>query len=42
MSIFASRNVEAIVDRARDFQASAVDVTPVGLREIFLQTVEEN
>ena len=42
MSIFASCNVEAIVERARDFQASTVDVTPVGLREIFLQTVEEN
>jgi ABC-2 type transport system ATP-binding protein len=42
ISIFASRNVEAIVERARDFQASTVDVTPVGLREIFLQTVEEN
>jgi ABC-2 type transport system ATP-binding protein len=42
MSIFASRNVEAIVERARDFQASTVDVTPVGLREIFLQMVGEN
>jgi ABC-2 type transport system ATP-binding protein len=42
MSVFASGNVDAIVERARDFQANAIDVTPVGLREIFLQTVEEN
>lgn len=42
MSVVASGNVEAIVERARDFHASAIDVTPVGLREIFLQTVEEN
>ncbi len=42
MSIFASRNAEAIVERARDLQASTVDVTPVGLREIFLQMVGEN
>ena len=42
MNVFASGNVEAIVERARDFQASAIDVTPVGLREIFLQVVGEN
>jgi ABC-2 type transport system ATP-binding protein len=42
MSVFASRNVEAIVERARDFQASTVDVTPIGLREIFLHMVEEH
>jgi ABC-2 type transport system ATP-binding protein len=42
MSVVASSNLEAIIERARRFQASAIDVTPVGLREIFLQTVEEN
>lgn len=42
MSVVASANVDAIVERARDFQASTIDVTPVCLREIFLQAVEEN
>ena len=41
MSLFASGNLEGIVERARDFRASAVDVTPVGLREIFLLTIGE-
>jgi ABC-2 type transport system ATP-binding protein len=40
MSVVASGNVEAIVARARDSGASAIDVTPVGLREIFLQTID--
>jgi ABC-2 type transport system ATP-binding protein len=42
MSLFASGNVDAIVERARDFHATAIDVSPVGLREIFLQSVEES
>jgi hypothetical protein len=29
------------VERARDFYASSIEVTPVGLREIFLQTARE-
>ena len=41
MSIFAGGNVEAIVERARGLQASTVDVTPVSLREIFLEAVEK-
>jgi ABC-2 type transport system ATP-binding protein len=42
MRLFVSGNVDAIVARARDFQCSSIDVTPVALREIFLHTVEEN
>ncbi len=42
MSVFASRNTEAIIARARDFDAVSVEVAPVGLRDIFLETVKEN
>ncbi len=42
MSVLASRNSEAVVARAHDFQATSIDVTPVGLREIFLGKVKEN
>ena len=42
MTVLASRNVEAVVARARDFQATSIDVTPVALREIFLEKVKEN
>src|SRR3984885_13865092 len=38
----ASRNAEGFVARAPDFQATSIDVTPVGLREIFLEKVKEN
>lgn len=41
MSVVASGNVDAILARAQDSGASAIDVTPVGLREIFLQKIEE-
>ena len=41
MAVFASGNADAIVERARDFDASSIEVTPVGLREIFLQTARE-
>lgn len=39
LSIFASENSEAIVERARDLQATSVEVAPVLLRELFLQLV---
>jgi ABC-2 type transport system ATP-binding protein len=39
MMLVASRNVDAVVERAHDFNASSIDVTPVGLREIFLEKV---
>jgi ABC-2 type transport system ATP-binding protein len=42
MSVFASSNAEAVIERARDLQAVSVQVAPVGLRDIFLETVKEN
>jgi ABC-2 type transport system ATP-binding protein len=42
MSLLASRNAETVVARAHDFQATSIDVTPVGLREVFLQKVKGN
>jgi hypothetical protein len=42
MSVVASGNVDAIIARASESGATAIDVTPVGLREIFLQTIKEN
>jgi len=42
MSVFASGNAEAIVARARDFHATSIDVAPVLLRDIYLQTVRGN
>jgi ABC-2 type transport system ATP-binding protein len=42
MSVFASRNAEAVIERARDLSAVSVEVAPVGLRDIFLETVKEN
>jgi ABC-2 type transport system ATP-binding protein len=41
MSVIASRNAEDVVARAHDFRASSVEVSPVGLREIFLEKVKE-
>jgi ABC-2 type transport system ATP-binding protein len=42
MSVFANGNLEAIVERAKDLRANAIDVSPIGLREIFLLRVGEN
>jgi ABC-2 type transport system ATP-binding protein len=42
MSVLASRNSEAVVARANNFQATSIDVAPVGLRDVFLQKVKEN
>ena len=42
MSIFASGNADAVVARARDFDASSIEVAPIGLREVFLQKVRED
>jgi ABC-2 type transport system ATP-binding protein len=39
-SVFSSGNTEAIIERARDFQASSIQVAPVGLREVFLEKVK--
>src|SRR5215467_1361491 len=42
MSLFVSSNSEIVIERARDCQALSVEVVPVGLREIFLETVKED
>jgi ABC-2 type transport system ATP-binding protein len=42
VSVFASENTEAVVERAHDLDAVSVEVAPVGLRDIFLETVREN
>jgi ABC-2 type transport system ATP-binding protein len=42
MRVLTSRNMEDVVARAHDFHATSIDVTPVGLREIFLDKVKEN
>jgi len=42
MSVFASRNAEAVIERARDLNVVSVEIAPVGLRDIFLETVKEN
>ena len=42
MRLFASRNAERVIERAHNLNAVSVEVAPVGLREIFLETVKEN
>jgi ABC-2 type transport system ATP-binding protein len=42
MRIFASRNADAVIERAHNLHVSSVDVGSVGLREIFLETVKES
>jgi ABC-2 type transport system ATP-binding protein len=42
ISLLSSRNTDAVVARARDFNATSIEVTPVGLRDIFLEKVKEN
>ena len=41
MTVFASCNAEGVIERARDFQATSIETAPVGLRDVFLQTVRE-
>jgi ABC-2 type transport system ATP-binding protein len=41
MSVFVSRNADAVTARAHELHASSVEVTTVGLREIFLETAQE-
>ena len=40
--IWANHNADAIVERARSLEAASVDVAPVGLREMFLETVGDS
>jgi ABC-2 type transport system ATP-binding protein len=42
LSLFASRNADAVVKRAHDLHATSVEVAPVSLRDIFLETVKED
>jgi hypothetical protein len=42
MSVFANDNADEVIQRARDLNAVYVEVAPVGLRDIFLETVKEN
>ncbi len=42
MSVVTSKNAEDVIARAHYLQATSVDVTPVGLRDIFLERVREN
>jgi ABC-2 type transport system ATP-binding protein len=39
-SLFASRNVEGIVARAQALHATSIDVLPVSLKEIFLESLK--
>ena len=39
MSVFACRNSDLVIERAKHLNATSIEVVPVGLREIFLETV---
>jgi ABC-2 type transport system ATP-binding protein len=39
MAVFTRGGADAVVERARDFHATSIDVAPVALRDIYLQTV---
>ena len=40
VSLIASRNVDAIVEQVRAMQGSNIEVAPLSLKEIFLETVK--
>jgi ABC-2 type transport system ATP-binding protein len=42
VSVLTSRNADEVIRRARDLSVVSVEVSPVPLREIFLETVREN
>ena len=42
MRVVVSGNVELLVERAHDLRASSVEVAPIGLREVFTETVKES
>lgn len=42
MTLLARENADAVAELARDLHPSSVEVTPVDLREVFLETVKEN
>jgi ABC-2 type transport system ATP-binding protein len=42
MRVVVSKNADMVIERAHDLHASSVEVSPVSLREIFLETVKES
>jgi len=42
LSVFAESNTEAVIERARCLNALSVEVSPIPLRDIFLETVKED
>ncbi len=42
ITVFANGSADAVVERARELEAVSIEVAPVGLRDIFLETVTEN
>jgi ABC-2 type transport system ATP-binding protein len=40
-SVFASSNADGVVDRGRELHAKSIDVTPVSLKEIFLENLKQ-
>lgn len=42
MTLLAKENADAVAELARDLRPKSVEVSPVGLREVFLETVKEN
>jgi len=42
MTVLTSRNADAVVERAYALAAVSVDVAPVSLREVFLETVKDS
>jgi ABC-2 type transport system ATP-binding protein len=42
MSVFASSNADAVVERAHSCNAISVQASPVALRDLFLESVKEN
>jgi ABC-2 type transport system ATP-binding protein len=39
MSVFAAKNSDLVIERAKHLNATSIEVVPIGLREIFLETV---
>jgi hypothetical protein len=42
LSLLVSRNLDEIIDQARALQAQTMDVVPVTLKEIFLESVRSD
>lgn len=42
MAVFTSGSAAIVIEKAHELQATSIEVTPVGLRDIFLQTTRRN